>query len=105
MPSTHIKPNDLRNIGVELDDAELEKIASELSDKVDEGIGTEIVTALTPEDAQTLADMQGKASDEEIGEWIAQRVPDLEDIIEDHRDIVLGDFAENSDLVPSDDTL
>ena len=105
MPSTHIKPNDLRNIGVELDDAELEKIASELSDKVDEGIGTEIVTALTPEDAQTLADMQGKASDEEIGEWIAQRVPDLEDIIEDHRDIVLGDFAESSDLVPSDDTL
>ena len=105
MTSTHIKPSDLRNIGVELDDAALETLASELSDKVDEGIGTEIVTALTPEDAQVLADMQDKATDEEIGEWISQRVPDLEDIIEDHRDIVLGDFAETSELVPALDVL
>lgn len=101
MTSTHIKPNDLRNIGVELDDTALEQLASELSDKVDEGIGTEIVTALTPEDAQVLADMQDNATDEEIGDWISQRVPDLADIIEDHRDIVLGDFAETSDLVPA----
>lgn len=105
MNTNHIKPSDLRNIGVELDDAALEKLASELSDEVDEGIGTEIVTALTPEDAQALADMQESATDEQLGDWIAERVPDLQDIIEDHRNIVLGDFAENSDLVPALDTL
>jgi hypothetical protein len=100
MQSTHITPNDLRNLGVELSDEELAKLANELSEKVDDRVGTEIIAALTPEDAQTLAGMDGKASDDEMAEWIVLHVPDYQEIIDDHRDIVLGDFAETSDLVP-----
>ena len=97
----HITPDNLRNLGVELDNEALQKLADELSEIVDERVGTEIIASLTPEDSQTLPDMEGKATDDELAEWIVQHVPDYEEIINDHRDIVLGDFAETSDLVPN----
>lgn len=100
----HFTKNDLRNLDVTLDDEALEKQVDELNSKVDDLIGNEIVTSLTPDDADILATMQkNNASDDEIGQWISERVPDYEEIIEDNRAIVLGDFAETSSLTNDDD--
>ena len=101
MKNNHITVTDLRNLDVKLDDEALQKLSNELSEKVDERVGTEIVAALTPDDADVLADMQGTATDDEIGEWISKHIPDFAEIIDDHKYIVLGDFAETSDLVPA----
>ncbi|USN96364.1 MAG: hypothetical protein H6797_04795 [Candidatus Nomurabacteria bacterium] len=99
----HITTDDIRNLGVTLNDEELEKLVAELNDKVDGMIGNEIITSLTPEDVDTLAEMQEKATDEEIGEWISEHIPDYEEIIEDNRNIVLGDFVDTSDLIDKDE--
>jgi len=95
----HITANNLRDLGVSLDDAAMEKLLNELNEKVDNLVGHEIVTSLTPEDVDALATMQDTASEEEIARWISEHVPDYEEIIEDNRNIVLGDFVDTSDLV------
>lgn len=94
----HITKNDLTNIGVLVDGSELEKLLGDLNSKVDDLIGNEILTSLSPDDVEVLAHMSESASEEEIGQWISEHVPDYEEIIEDNRDIVLGDYAETIDL-------
>ena len=95
----HITTDDIRDLGVTLNDDALEKLVSELNEKVDNMIGNEIITSLTPEDVDALADMQDKASEDEIGQWISEHVPDYGEIIEDNRNIVLGDFVDESVLI------
>ena len=96
----HITKNDLVNLSVSLDDEALDKLIHELNDKIDGLIGNEILTSLTPDDLEELANMQKTdKSDDEIAQWISEHVPDYEEIIEDNRAIVLGDFVETSGLV------
>lgn len=95
----YITPDDLRNLGVSLEDEVMDKMLVELNEKVDNLVGNEIITSLTPEDVDILADMQDTVSEEEIAEWIIEHVPDYEEIIEDNRNIVLGDFVDSNDLV------
>jgi len=99
----HITTDDIRNLGVTLSDDELEQLVNELNDKVDDRVGNEIITSLTPDDVEKLADMQEGATEDEIAQWIAEHVPDYEEIIADNRDIVLGDFVETSGLVDDND--
>ncbi len=91
----YITTDELRNLEVTGDDKELEKLANELNEKVAELVGEEIISSLTPDDVDILADMQDKASEEEIANWIAEHVPDYQEMIEDNKAIVLGDFAES----------
>lgn len=65
------------------------------NDRVDELIGTEVITSLTPEDIEELAGLQeSNKSTDEIGDWIAERVPDYAEIIEDARNLALGDLVD-----------
>jgi hypothetical protein len=96
----YINKDDLLDLGVILDDEAFEKLLNELNDKVATLVGEEILESLTPDDVSTLADMQEKVSDDEIGQWVVEHVPDYPEIIEDNTSVVLGDFVETSDLVP-----
>ena len=46
-----------------------------------------------------LAELQDKGDDKAVGEWINDNVPNLQEIAEDERDILLGELAENADKV------
>lgn len=95
----HITADELIELGVSLEGKEMTKLVDELNEKVNSMIGHEIITSLTPEDVDTLADMQDSSSDEEIAQWISEHVPDFEEIIEDNRNIVLGDFVDENDAI------
>lgn len=94
----HITENDLHDLGISLESEAMQTLLEELNEKVDNLIGHEIVTSLTPEDVDALAEMQDSSSEEEIGKWISEHVPDFEEIIEDNRNIVLGDFVDSNDI-------
>ncbi len=91
----YITIDELRNSGIEGTDRELQELADKLNEKVAELVGEEIISSLTPDDVDTLADMQDKASEEEIARWIAAHVPDYQEIIDDNKAIVIGDYAES----------
>lgn len=89
-----ITKDDLLTLNVDLDDKDFDELLAALNDKVADLIGEEIFDALTPEDGDKLVAMQETASDQEIGQWIAERVPDYTEIIENNIDIVLNDFID-----------
>ena len=91
----YISRDDIIDLAIELDDDALTKALEELNEKVAELVGEEIITSLTPNDAEKLADMMDDGSDDEISEWIINRVPDYPEIIENNITIVLGDFVDS----------
>jgi hypothetical protein len=92
-----ITKEELLELGVELKGDELDKLVDELNDKIDELVGDEILSSLTPDDIDKLADMQDSATDEDLADWLVNKVPDYPEILENNKDIVLGDYAEGLD--------
>jgi len=93
----YITPEELRNLGVKLEGDALQKLIDELDEKIDTLVGDEIIDSLTPEDVEKLAELQDSASDEALAEWIVEHVPDYPEIIENNKDIVLGEYVETLD--------
>ena len=89
----YITRDDLLDLGVK--ETDVDAILTELNDKAEQLIGDEIIGTLTEPDVQTLVDMQETADDEELGQWIADHVPDYPAIVQDNIDIVLGEFAQS----------
>lgn len=94
----YITKDALLSLGVDASDAEITATLNKLNEKVAEKVGDEIIESLTPDDVQTLVDMQDIASDKELGDWIVERVPDYEEIVQSTVDFVIGEYA---DTLPS----
>lgn len=88
----YISKEFLTSLGVKPE--ELDAIHKQLNDDAEIRIGDEIIESLTEADIQILLDMQDTASDDEIGKWIAEHVPDYPEIVQDNIDIVVGEFIE-----------
>lgn len=90
----YITKDDLAALGVDPQTTDIDTLLKELNDKAENRIGEEIIESLTDDDVQTLVDLQESADDEKLGVWIAEHVPDYEEIVSDNIDIVIGEFAE-----------
>ena len=93
----YITKDDILDLGINLDDKTLTQLLDELNEKVATLVGEEIISSLTPNDAEKLADMMDDANDDEISNWIISKVPDYPEIIDNNIDIVIGDFVESRD--------
>ena len=93
-----LTPDIVRNLGIELAEADMQSLAEHFEATLDERVINEIVLSLTPEQAQQLAELQ-QAGDDTILEWLQANVPDLADIVADEIDILLGELAESSETL------
>ena len=93
-----LTPDIVRNLGIELAEADMQSLAENFEATLDERVINEIVLGLTPEQAQQLAGLQ-QAGDDTILEWLQANVPDLADIVADEIDILLGELAESSETL------
>ena len=93
-----LTPDIVRNLGIELAEADIQSLAEHFEATLDERVINEIVLGLTPEQAQQLAGLQ-QAGDDTILEWLQANVPDLADIVADEIDILLGELAESSETL------
>lgn len=92
---SYITEQELRELNGDLDDAALQQLVDELNDKIDELVGEEIVDSLTPDDVDTLAALQDTATEQELADWVVEHVPDYPEILQNNKDIVLGDYADS----------
>lgn len=99
MSQQFITKETLDELGINLDGQDVEALLTHLNDTLQERVGTEITEELDDNQLKTLLDMQETASEEEIGAWLNQNVPDLQQITQDEVDILLGELAENSDAI------
>lgn len=98
--ATIITKAQLNAIGISLPDDQIKALIQHAEDTVNERIGEEIVDSLDSDQLKELVELQNNgASDDEVSQWIKERIPDYDEIIEDNVRIVLGELVENSDAI------
>jgi hypothetical protein len=96
-----ITPEMLAMTGIHVADEELDDYLTHLNDLLTERIGESITDVLTDEQIEEISQLQETASDEELNQWLQKNVKELDQIIQDEIDIILGDAADNSDEINS----
>ena len=87
----------LEEAGISLDGKDVAALLDHLNTTLEERIGAEITESLDDAQLEALVTVQEKGTDEEVGAWIEQNVPELQEITQDEIDILLGELAENAD--------
>lgn len=83
----------LQAIGITLDEQSSLALADHFKTTLFQRIVAEIVDELTPEQAAELAALEG--DDEQLNQWLITNVTDLQEIVQDEVDILLGEIAED----------
>lgn len=87
----------LKQVGISLQADEEAALLEHLNTTLQERVGLEITDSLTDEQLATLADLQEGGDPQTIQQWLVDNVPELNDIVKDEIDILLGEIAENTD--------
>lgn len=89
----------LDELGINLDGKDVEALLAHLNSTLDERVGAEITESLDDDKLRELLDLQQNASEETVSKWLQDNVPELDEIVEDEKDILLGEIAENADTL------
>jgi len=101
MQNNYITEQNLKAIGINLEGKDIASLLTHLNETLEERVGAEITDTLDDDQLKTLIDMQEKASEEEVGKWMQENVPEFNEIIQDEIDIILGELVENTDGINS----
>lgn len=93
---SYITKQQLINLGIDIDDEAIDSLLAHLNETVEERVGADIAASLSYDQLKELLALQETASDEELGKWIASRITDHEQIVQDTIDIVLGELADGA---------
>ena len=99
VPTLSITPELLAEAGVDIPEDQVPSLLEELNEELEERIGEEITNALEDDQLEELVKLQESASDEDVSAWLQTHVPELEQIIQDELDILLGEIAENAEEI------
>ena len=99
MQKQYITKEIIDQLGINLNETDVDSILAHLNSTLAERIGAEITEELDDEQLKTLLRLQETASEEEVGDWINQNVPEIEQIAQDEVDILLAELADGSDII------
>lgn len=99
MQKQYITKEIIDQLGINLNETDADSLLAHLNSTLAERIGAEITEELDDEQLKTLLRLQETASEEEVGDWIKQNVPEIEQIAQDEVDILLGELADGSDII------
>ena len=88
----------LQSIDIELDDASYAAFTEHFDTTLSNRIIEEVVDSLDETQAAEFIKLKS-ADSNQLWQWLQVNVPDLNEIIQDEIDILLGDLAENSDKI------
>lgn len=81
-------------MGINLPDTQLDELVAQANSTLHERIGTEVTESLDDEQLKEFIEIQQSNDTTKTIEWLANNVPELKEIIEDERDILLGEITE-----------
>ncbi len=87
----------LQAIGITLDEQSYLSLADHFKTTLFQRVIAEIVDELTPKQAAELAALEG--DDEQLNQWLANNVTDLQEIVQDEVDILLGEISEDREKI------
>jgi len=98
-----ITPTLLAAAGVNVPEDEIVDLILEANDELDERIGEQITESLDDKQLKELVDLEENGTDEQVAAWLDKNVADLQQIIEDERDILIGEIAEDAKNIADTD--
>ena len=87
---------DLRSIGINLPPEQVESTLSDLNNTLNERIGIEITESLTDDKLDEMMTIKQSGDNDALVSWMSANIPELEDIVSDERDILLGELADKT---------
>lgn len=81
---------------------ETEALLAHLNTTLEERIGAEITTGLDDVKLAELVAVQSEVDDAKLADWMRANVPELQEIVEDEIDILLGEIADNADSLTTE---
>lgn len=90
-----ITQSDIDGLGVNFSEDNSTALLDALNEELDVRIGQEITEALNDDQLAEMVQLQQDGTAEQLSAWISQAIPpeDLADIVQDERDILLGELA------------
>ncbi len=82
--------------GVNFKPEDEQTLIDHLNETLEERVGAEVVESLDDEQLEQLAALQESDDQDAIQAWMAENVPELEDIVKDEIDILLGEVAKDA---------
>lgn len=95
MAQTYITKDDLSRIGITLNDHEADALLQHANDTLQERIGVEITNSLNDRQIDQMLSLQEENNEQRLQDWLTVNVPNLQDIVIDEIDILLGEIAES----------
>lgn len=86
-------------LGITMPEDQLDTLVEHANTSLHERIGAEITESLNDEQLKELVALEEAGDDSKTSEWLSKNVPELKEIIEDERDIILGEIAENTESI------
>lgn len=88
----------LNDLGIVLSESDYALLAEHFETTLNERVINEIVLELTSEQAEALSQLKD-ADDAQVIAWLRANVTDIEEIVADEVDILIGELADNTELV------
>ena len=95
----YITEETLQAFNVDLTGQDKESLLEYLNETLQERVFTEVAAMLDDAKLKELLDTQETASDEQMGAWLIQNVPELQQIVQDEINILMGEIDENTDAI------
>lgn len=87
----------LTAMGIQLSDDDMKALVQHSNDTLNERVGADIIESLSDEQLEEYVTLQQSDDEAKLMAWMAENVPDLKQIVENERDIVLGELADTAD--------
>lgn len=94
---TYINEDVLNNFGITVSDDDKASLLDHLNETLQERIGTEIAAMLDDAKLEQLVEIQDTGTEDQVGAWLAENVPELDEIVEDEIAILMGELADSRD--------
>ncbi len=89
----------LKDLGIQLAGEEEESLLSHLQGTLEERVGAEIIELLDEKQLEELVQLQQGNNEAELNTWLQANVPDLQQVVKDETDILLGELAEKANQI------
>lgn len=97
MQPQYITQSTLTTLGIDLSDQDVDALLDDLNETLQERVGTEITQSLSEDQLKELVELQESASEAQIGEWLQKNIPDMQQIIQNEIDILIGEIVEDEE--------
>lgn len=104
MEDNTITPALLASTGIEVPENQINSLLDYMNDVLQERVSEAVVELLDDDELEELVLLQEKGSDQNIYAWIQAHVTDLDEVIQDEIDILLGEAAEHQEAFSMQDS-